>query len=145
VIQQGYGPQNTSDTVFFTERDEAVILVKASDGTSPLMANLSNLATLRANGTIPSDDELKSEWLRLDGPRSAGEVTFGERSRSHSLTQPFSDSASAYAAFTNVLSSSAFRMYRMSVIAFISANSEAPPMSSRLTGNVHFVPLTVTV
>jgi hypothetical protein len=71
VIQQGYGPQNTADTVFFTESDEAVILVKASDGTSPLMANLSNLATWRANGTISSDDDLKSEWLRLDGPGCA--------------------------------------------------------------------------
>jgi hypothetical protein len=76
VIQQGYGPQNTADTVFFTERDEAVIFVRASDGTSPLMANLSNLATLLANGAISSDDELKSEWLRLDGPNSAGEGDF---------------------------------------------------------------------
>jgi hypothetical protein len=76
VIQQGYAPQNTADIVFFTERDEAVIFVKASDGTSPLMANLSNLATLRANGTISSDDELKSEWLRLDGSDSPGKGDF---------------------------------------------------------------------
>jgi hypothetical protein len=65
MIQQGYGPQNSVDTVFFTKADEAVIMVKASDGTSPLMANLSNLATWRADGTISSDDKLKSEWLRL--------------------------------------------------------------------------------
>jgi hypothetical protein len=65
MIQQGYGPQNSADTVFFTKADEAVIMVKASDGTSPLMANLSNLATWRADGTISSDDKLKSEWLRL--------------------------------------------------------------------------------
>jgi hypothetical protein len=65
IIQQGYGPQNDSDNVFFTKADEAVVFVKASDGTSPLMANLSNLAAWRANGTISSDDELKSEWLRL--------------------------------------------------------------------------------
>ena len=76
VIQQGYGPQNTADTVFFTERDEAVILIKASDGTSRLMANLSNLATLRANGTISSDTELRREWLQLDGTDSAGEGDF---------------------------------------------------------------------
>lgn len=73
MIQQGYGPQNSADTVFFTKADEAVIMVKVSDGTSPLMVNLSNLATLRANGAISSDDELKSEWLRLDGACSAGE------------------------------------------------------------------------
>jgi hypothetical protein len=76
VIQQGYGPQNTADSVFFTERDEAAIFVKAADGTSPLMVNLSNLATLRANGAISSDDELKSEWLRLEGQNSSGEGDF---------------------------------------------------------------------
>jgi hypothetical protein len=65
LIQQGYGPQNAADKVFFTNRNEAVIFVKESDGTSPVMANLSNLAALRANGSISSDDELKSEWLRL--------------------------------------------------------------------------------
>jgi hypothetical protein len=66
MIQQGYGPQNSADTVFFTKADEAVIMVKASDGTSHMMANLSNLATWRADGTISSDDELKSKWLRLN-------------------------------------------------------------------------------
>jgi hypothetical protein len=65
MIQQGYGPQNSADTVFFTNVGEAVISVTASDGTSPLMANLSNLATWRADGTIPSDDDLKRDWLRL--------------------------------------------------------------------------------
>jgi len=66
MIQQGYGPQNSADRVFFTNAGEAVISVQAFDGTSPLMANLSNLAAWRADGTISTDDELKSEWLRLD-------------------------------------------------------------------------------
>jgi hypothetical protein len=65
IIQQGYGPQNSADSVFFTNAGEAVISVTAPDGTSPLMANLSNLAAWRADGTISSDDELKREWLRL--------------------------------------------------------------------------------
>jgi hypothetical protein len=65
MIRQGYGPQNSTDSVFFTNAGEAVISVRASDGTSPLMANLSNLAAWRADGTISSDDELKSDWLRL--------------------------------------------------------------------------------
>jgi hypothetical protein len=64
IIQEGYGSQNTIDDVFFTDADEAVIFVKASNGTSPLMANLSNLATQHADGTIPSDEELKTDWLR---------------------------------------------------------------------------------
>lgn len=65
MIQEGYGSQNTADDVFFTNADEAAILVKASNGTSSLMANLTNLAAWRADGTIPSDEELKTDWLRL--------------------------------------------------------------------------------
>ena len=66
IIQQGYGPQNDTGKVFFTDNDEALIFVRASDGTFKLMANLSNLAAWRANGTIASDEELKREWLQLD-------------------------------------------------------------------------------
>jgi hypothetical protein len=65
IIQQEYGPQNSADTVVFTDAGEAVIWVRASDGTSPLMANLSNLAEWRTDGTISSDDDLKRDWLRL--------------------------------------------------------------------------------
>lgn len=65
IIQQGYGPQNTPDKVFFTNSGEATMFVKALDGISPLMANLTNLATWRANGTISSDEELRKQWLRL--------------------------------------------------------------------------------
>ena len=65
TIQQGYGPQNSVDAVFFTDADEAVIFVKASDGTSNLMANLTNLAAWCADGTIPTDEELKRDWLLL--------------------------------------------------------------------------------
>jgi hypothetical protein len=65
IIQEGYGPQNTIDQVFFTSKGEAAIFVKALDGTYPLTVNLSNLANWRSNGTIPNDDELKRDWLRL--------------------------------------------------------------------------------
>jgi hypothetical protein len=65
MIQQGYGPQNIADEVFFTSANEAAIFVKASDGTSPLMANLTDLAAWRSDGTIPNDEELKRQWLRL--------------------------------------------------------------------------------
>jgi hypothetical protein len=65
IVQEGYGLQNTVDEVFFTDADEAAIFVKASNGTSPLMANLTNLAAWRLDGTIPSDEELKRDWLRL--------------------------------------------------------------------------------
>jgi hypothetical protein len=65
MVQDGYGLQNTIDEVFFTDADEAAIFVKAPDGTPLLMANLTNLATWRADGTIPSDEELKRDWLQL--------------------------------------------------------------------------------
>jgi hypothetical protein len=65
MVQEGYGLQNTVDEVFFTDADEAALLVKASNGRSPLMANLTNLAAWRADGTIPNDDELRRGWLRL--------------------------------------------------------------------------------
>ena len=65
IIRQGYGSQNTADKVFFTNADEAAIFVTASDGRSPVMANLTNLAAWCADGTISSDKELKREWLQI--------------------------------------------------------------------------------
>ena len=65
MIQEGYGPQNSFDAVFFTGLNEAAIFVKAPDGTSRVMANLTNLAAWRADGTITSDEELRKTWLRL--------------------------------------------------------------------------------
>jgi protein-S-isoprenylcysteine O-methyltransferase Ste14 len=37
MIQEGHGSQNTADEVFFTDADEAAILLKASNGISSLM------------------------------------------------------------------------------------------------------------
>jgi hypothetical protein len=66
IIQQGYGPQNGIDKVFFSPANEAVIFVRLQNGMSAVMANLSNLAAWRADGTISGDEELKKRWLRLD-------------------------------------------------------------------------------
>jgi hypothetical protein len=65
MIQDGYGPKNTVDEVFFTLEDEAAIAVKNSAGDTQLMVNLSNLAAWRADGTIPTDEALREDWLRL--------------------------------------------------------------------------------
>jgi hypothetical protein len=65
IIQQGYGQHNSIEKVFFSATDEAVIFVRLTNGMCPLMANLSNLAARRAAGTISSDEELKTKWLRL--------------------------------------------------------------------------------
>jgi len=40
-------------------------LIKSSDSSTPLIVNLTLLATLRANGTIPGDEELKRQSLHL--------------------------------------------------------------------------------
>jgi hypothetical protein len=65
IIEQGYGPQNSAQRVYFSPADEAVIFVKLSNGMNALFANLSNLAARRADGSISSDDELKTKWLRM--------------------------------------------------------------------------------
>ncbi len=65
IIQQGYGSHNCAERVFFSPTDEAVIFVKLPNGMSIVMANLSNLAARRADGSIPNDDELRIKWLRL--------------------------------------------------------------------------------
>jgi len=65
IIQDGYGSKNTVDEVFFTLEDEAAIAVKNSAGNTQLIVNLTNLAAWRADGTIPTDDALRKDWLRL--------------------------------------------------------------------------------
>jgi hypothetical protein len=64
IIQEGYGAHNTVDKVFFSPADEAVMFVRLLNGMSVVMANLSDLAARRADGTISSDDEMK-KTLRL--------------------------------------------------------------------------------
>jgi hypothetical protein len=65
IIQEGYGSHNSIDKVYFSPANEAVMFVRLENGMSVVMANLSNLAAWRADGTIASDNELKTKWLRL--------------------------------------------------------------------------------
>lgn len=65
IIQEGYGSNNTADKVFFTEKDEAAIAVEDGAGNTRVMVNLTNLVALRADGTIPTDEVLRKDWLRL--------------------------------------------------------------------------------
>jgi hypothetical protein len=66
MVQEAYGPQNTEKEVFFSKADEAVLFVKARDGTSPLVVVLTNLAAWRQDGTIANDDVLRREWLHIN-------------------------------------------------------------------------------
>jgi hypothetical protein len=66
IIQETFGrAQNSEGDIFFTADDQAAIFVKASDGSSQVMANLTNLAGLRADGTTSSDEDLKRDWLHI--------------------------------------------------------------------------------
>jgi len=62
-IQDIYGPQNTAEQVFFSDRDEAVILVTDRNGASGMMTVLTNLGAWYADGTIGSLQELRDNWL----------------------------------------------------------------------------------
>ena len=66
VIRDHYGPLNVPEIVIFSEEGDAIIWVKADDGSIPLMANLSNLAAWRADGSIASEEELRRKWLRIE-------------------------------------------------------------------------------
>jgi hypothetical protein len=66
LIQDHYGSRNKEDEVFFSDDGEAVLFVKDESGSMPLMANLTNLASWCADGTIPTEEELLREWLRVE-------------------------------------------------------------------------------
>jgi hypothetical protein len=63
IIRDRFGDRNTPDDVFFTDAGEAALFIKSSDGAAVAAANLTNLAAWRADGTIGTDEELKTEWL----------------------------------------------------------------------------------
>jgi len=58
-----YGPQNTEDRIFFSDRDEAVLMVTDRNGVAGMMTVLTNLAAWYADGTIGSLQELRDKWL----------------------------------------------------------------------------------
>jgi hypothetical protein len=64
LIQKYYGALNTEDEVIFADKD-AVIWVKDKTGETILMVNLTNLAAWLNDGTIPSEDDLLSDWLHI--------------------------------------------------------------------------------
>lgn len=55
-IQQYWGSQNSVDDVFFTERDEAVLFVRARDGRTAVIIALTNLGQWHEDGTLSLED-----------------------------------------------------------------------------------------
>ena len=62
-IRDMYGAQNDEDAVFFSDAGEAVIFVTDRNGVQGLVAVLTNLAAMCADGTIGSAEELRTNWL----------------------------------------------------------------------------------
>ena len=76
-IRDMYGAQNNEEAVFFSDADEAAIFVTDRNGVQGLLAVLTNLAAMYADGTIGSAEELRAKWLTppedaLMHPRIAG-------------------------------------------------------------------------
>ena len=59
-VQSYWGEQNTEDEVFFTDRDEATLFVKARDGSLPVCIVLTNLGNWYRDGLL-SVGELRRE------------------------------------------------------------------------------------
>lgn len=63
-IQDLYGPQNSTDAIFFSDEGEAAIFVTDDAGRDVLCAALTNLANWYADGTIESRESLRRDWLQ---------------------------------------------------------------------------------
>ena len=64
-IQACWGALNTTEEVFFTEGGDAVLFVRAGDGSNPVMINLTNLAEWHDDGTLTLEEVLS----QIRGPR----------------------------------------------------------------------------
>jgi len=65
LIQEEYGPQNTQKDVLFSDKGEAVIFTKDIHGMPYKLIALTNVAAMCENGTIKSEEELISKWIRI--------------------------------------------------------------------------------
>ena len=62
LLLEHYGPANTADRVFFTEEDEAVIMVRDRTDSDCLCVNLTVLPLMQQAEQIP-DDEVFARYL----------------------------------------------------------------------------------
>lgn len=67
-IRAFWGPQNSAADVVFSDSNEAVLFVKARNGSCPVMVVLTNLGRWLVDGTL-SKEALREQVM---GPRSAG-------------------------------------------------------------------------
>jgi len=64
IIQVNFGSHNTENNIMFTDESDAVIWVKDENGNLCVVADLTNLAAWRTNGTISTEEELL-HWLNV--------------------------------------------------------------------------------
>lgn len=65
MIRAHYGPQNTPESITWVNDDEATLWVRDATGAMVLMAHVTNLANWRLDGIIPTDEELRRDWLQI--------------------------------------------------------------------------------
>ena len=65
LVQEEYGPQNTQKDAFFSDKGEAEIFAKDIHGMPYKLIVLTNVAAMCENGTIKSEEELISKWIRI--------------------------------------------------------------------------------
>ena len=62
LIQRLYGQQNTANDIFISDRDEAVIFVKDTNGTLGLCVVLTNVARWSSDEKL-SEDQICEKYL----------------------------------------------------------------------------------
>jgi hypothetical protein len=65
LVQEEYGPQNTKKDVLYSDNGEAMIFAKDEHGVPYKLIDLTNVAAMCENGTIKSEQELLSKWIRI--------------------------------------------------------------------------------
>jgi len=65
IIQTHYGSHNSEHSITWLEGNEASLWIKDRTGTPLLVAQLTNLANWRTDGTIADDSGLR-DWLQIE-------------------------------------------------------------------------------
>jgi hypothetical protein len=71
LIQEYYGPWNTSDNVFLSDQDEACIFVKDAAGDSVLLVNLTNLAAWYSDGSVSLEEHSRRPIVQPESVKGA--------------------------------------------------------------------------
>jgi len=65
LIQEEYGPQNSERDVVYANNGDAMIFAKDPNGVPYKLIDLTDVAAKCENGTIKSEQELISKYIRI--------------------------------------------------------------------------------